>query len=440
MSNNASNKKDRGFLYKISRKIRYLKQRGTLFHKTPKKIRHKAHLRNLRAWRHAFFFLRPAVIHRLRRLENFKAQFVKDGPLGYESFSGRKIEVVAPVRPKKKYTSREKFFRFFRKMRYLRKKRKLFLELRKKSKKRGFKRIIRLLFYLIRTGKIFKVDWAAIMEFLNRNYSFLGKTRFFIIFLNSLGIYMLAYIFIFLSKSVATALVANTYQIQTIVMYYDVNFLIRSGDWTPDMIQVVFSAGPFVAFFLCLISLVIYANTTHQSWPVRMFVFWVMCHSFVQFFGELLLGSLLSKGFGWTIAYMFYLDTPKMVIALIGFIALVAAGLGLTRFSLYSGNIYFNKLNKKNRMPFILSQVFLPFIIGTIFIIALKQPRITSLEVLVAISMIFLIFPAVVRARFFGNMYFDEEPRQIKLMWPWLLAAILLIPAFRLIFGIGVRI
>ena len=129
-----------------------------------------------------------------------------------------------------------------------------------------------------------------------------------------------------------------------------------------------------------------------------------------------------------------------MVISLVGFICLVSAGLGLTRFLLYSGNIYFNKLNKQNRMPFMMSQVFLPFIIGTAVIIGIKQPRITELETVVAISMIVLILPTTIRARFFGNMYFDEEPKKIKLMWPWLLAAVLIIPAFRIIFGIGLRI
>jgi hypothetical protein len=58
----------------------------------------------------------------------------------------------------------------------------------------------------------------------------------------------------------------------------------------------------------------------------------------------------------------------------------------------------------------------------------------------VAISMILLILPTTVRARVFGNMYFDEEPKKIKLMWPWLLAALLLLPAFRIIFGMGIRI
>ena len=441
MSKNASGKKGIvGFFYRISRKVRYLKFRGTLLHKKPRVVRQKLSIKRRRTWRHNLYFLRPAVIHRLRRFEWYKSQKIMAGPFGYESFSGHKLNVQAPKAPKRKLSFSERYDRFHRRLKYIRKKRKLYKSQLKLNRKKPKSRALRLLIYLIKTGKLFKIDFIAIHEFLDRNYSFLGKSKYIIIFINSVAIYLLAYLFIYITKVVATALVANTYQIHTIVMYYDVNFLIRSGDWTQDMIQVVFSAGPFVAFFISLISVVIYANTTYENWAVRIFIFWVMVNSYVQFFGEIMLGSLLSKGIGWTIAYLFYFDTPKMVIALVGFIALVAAGLGLSKFALYSGNIYFNKLDKKNRMPFIMSQVFLPFLAGTALIIGIKQPRITGLELAVAFSMILLILPTTVRARFFGNMYFDEDPKKIKLMWPWILAAIILIPAFRFFFGIGIRI
>jgi hypothetical protein len=169
-------------------------------------------------------------------------------------------------------------------------------------------------------------------------------------------------------------------------------------------------------------------------------VLWVFCHSYIQFFGELMLGSLLSKGFGWTIAYLFYLDTPKMVISLFGFIFLVSAGLGMTRYFLYSGNIYFNYLDKSSKMPFIFSQILLPFIIGTAIVFGLKQPKITLLEISVSLSMLFFIIPGIIRAPFFGKMYFDQEPKKVKLMWPWILAALILIPAFRILLGIGIRL
>jgi hypothetical protein len=222
-------------------------------------------------------------------------------------------------------------------------------------------------------------------------------------------------------------------------MYYDVNYLIRSGDWTTDMVQVVFSAGPFIAFFLCLVSVVIYANTTYESWPMKIFVFWIMCHSYVQFFGELMLGSLLSKGFGWAIAYLFYMDTPKMLISLVGFVFLVTAGILSTRYFLYSGNIYFNNLDRSNRMPFVISHIFLPYIFGSAIIILIKQPRITELETTVALSMVFLVLPTTIRARFFGKMYFDEDPKKIRIMWPWILAALFLLPALRFVLGHGIR-
>jgi hypothetical protein len=431
---------NRSFIYKIYRKVRFLKQRGTLLHKTPRNVRRKKNLYRRRTWRHILYIFRPVTFHRFRRFEKFKIQQFQSGPYGYESVSGRKMEFMVPGSPKKRLSFSEKYHRIIRITRYVRNKRKLYKKQAKITRKRAKRKTFRIFLYLLRTGKLFKIDYNAVRAFLDRNYSFLGKAKYFVIFLNSTVLFLLAYLSIYVVKEVTTAFVANSYSVKTVLYYYDLNFLIRSGDWTQDMIQVVFSAGPFMAFFICLISVVIYANTTYENWPIRSFIFWVMCISFVQFFGEVMLGSLLSRGFGWVIAYLVYLDTPKMVISLLGFICLVSAGLALTRYALYSGNIYFNKLDKKNRMPFMMSQVFLPFIMGTAIIIGIKQPKITQFEITVAISMILMLLPATIRARFFGTMYFDEDLKKIKVMWPWLIAALILIPAFRIIFGMGIRV
>jgi hypothetical protein len=133
------------------------------------------------------------------------------------------------------------------------------------------------------------------------------------------------------------------------------------------------------------------------------------------------------------------LDTPKLIVSLVGFIFLVSAGFVIARPMMYTGNLYFNKLDSTNRMPFVMSQIFLPFCAGTLFIIMLKQPLINRLEFSVAISMIFLLLPAIIRARFFGNIYFDEDPRKIRIFWLWLLFMVLFVTAYRIIFGIGIR-
>jgi hypothetical protein len=94
---------------------------------------------------------------------------------------------------------------------------------------------------------------------LNRNYSFLGKGKYLIILLNSTFIFLLAYLFVFLLKEMAVVVAAGTFDIKSVMMYYDVEYLIRGRDWTVDAIKVVFSVGPFIAIMLTLITITIFA-------------------------------------------------------------------------------------------------------------------------------------------------------------------------------------
>jgi hypothetical protein len=432
-------RKPKGFFYRLSRKIRYLNYRGTLFHKTPREYRHKKTLVKRRNFRHRFAFLRFRVMHRVNRLAYYKAEKIKAGPTGYERFAGRKPAVVQkPAR--KKLSLRERYRRFRRIRHYLKNKRKQRKEHLRTIRRKKKRRPLRVLFYLIRKGKFFRINFRGFGNFLHRKYSFLGKSTYAIIIVNSTAYYLIAYTLIYIAKGLATALVSNAYQIRTIISYYGINFLIRTGDWTPDKVEVVFSAGAFMSFLIFIVSAVIYAKTIHETWNFRLFLLWLTILSFIQIFGETMMGSLLMEGFGWVIAYIFLLDTPKLIISLVGFICLVSAGLISSRSLLYSGNMYFNSVDKNNRMPFMMSQVFLPLIIGSGIIYFMKYPVISQLETGVLISAIFFVLPAIIRAKFSSTMYFDEEPKKIRLLWPWILAAMILLPMFRIIFGIGVRL
>jgi branched-subunit amino acid transport protein len=91
-------------------------------------------------------------------------------------------------------------------------------------------------------------------------------------------------------------------------------------------------------------------------------------------------------------------------------------------------------------MHLIISQVLLPFLIGTGVIFLLKQPGITNLEMVVDSSMAFLLLPVILRARVANDLFFDEEPRKIRLHWKWILATILALVIFRILFWKGIRL
>jgi hypothetical protein len=294
--------------------------------------------------------------------------------------------------------------------------------------------------YLFNRRKLWSVFSDGIKKFIRTKFAFLGSREYLIILINSTAFFLLAYLFVYLIKQVSVMIAAITFNIDTVLYYYDIDFLIRSSEWVPDAVKVVYTTGPFISLILAILAIIIYINVSEETWTFRLFILWVFCHSFTHFFGEFLMGNLLGKGFGYVIMYLFFQDTPKMVLTLLDFVIILLTGLGLARLFLFSGNIYLKKLDKSNRMPFVISQILLPFLIGTGIILLIKLPKISSLEIGVDFSMIILLMPVIFRARISQDLFFEEERKRIKPFWILLISAVILSVLFRIIFGIGVRL
>ncbi len=437
------------FFYKIRRKIHILRTRGTMFYRTPKEERLKNHKasrlkrerRRRRKIRHIFFYLWPGTLKRYNRKLNAEIRKVKEGPTGYQGISGKPIihETVSLLSSPEP-TFRNRIRRSIRMAKYVIKKTRKRKPYTGSSTGKKNRRVYRKLRFLYHTGNLFKINFHAIQEFMNRNYSFLGKGKYLIILLNSTFIFLLAYLFVFLLKEMSFAIAASSFNIKTVMMYYDVEYLIRSRDWTEEAVKVVFNTGPLVAFMVTLISLTIFALASHENWTIRLFIMWVILHAFTQSFGEMIIGALLNQGFGWVLAYLYFNDTEKMLLVVGILLGMLSGGLFLSRFLLLTGNIYFNNIGKGNRNPFLMTQTFLPFLIGTAIIILVKQPLKNGFELLVGGSMLLVLLPAILRARYTNDLYFDEEPRKIRIKWVWIFITILAFILFRIWFWNGVRI
>ncbi|MCX6248857.1 MAG: hypothetical protein NTW10_14115, partial [Bacteroidetes bacterium] len=194
------------------------------------------------------------------------------------------------------------------------------------------------------------------------------------------------------------------------------------------------------SFLLTLIALAIFSLVSYETWFIRLFFIWVLLHAVTQSFGELVLGALFNQGFGWVLAYLYFDDTEKMVIVVAILLAMVAAGMILSRYLLLTGNIYFNTLSKSNRISFFRAQFLFPFLIGTGILILLKQPLKNSFELFVECLMLLVLLPANLWASFSLDLFFDEEPRKARIRWVWIAAALLAIVIFRIFFWTGVRL
>ena len=261
-----------------------------------------------------------------------------------------------------------------------------------------------------------------------------------IISLNSCLLFLIAYLIIYTLNLFITGYTAIVFNIPVLVYYYDVDYLIRGIDWTPDSVSGVFSSGPIAMLVLSIFLLILYRTVETETGILRLLLLWMIFHSLTRFFGEILVGAILGKGFGFVILYLFLMDTGKVILTILGFVAMFATGLILTRFSLYSANIYFNDLLRINRLKFIFSQFIIPFLIGNLVIFLIKLPQIRNFDIAMNASMVLFLIPVLVKSINIEDLYFDEDPRTIRLKMIIPITALSLLFLFRLILGFGIRL
>jgi hypothetical protein len=262
--------------------------------------------------------------------------------------------------------------------------------------------------------------------------------NFMIIALNSTGYFILAFFFVYLSGQLATAIAAMQFDYTGVVYYYKLVYTIDTYAWISDAVKMLYSIAPFTALLIALLSIIAILNMYADTSGLKLFFLWTYVHGIVWFFGAILAGTFLDKGFGYVIMYLYFMDTGKLVLSLLSLTGLLVA-LGLsTKYFIFSANTYFNKLTEHSRTFFIFSQVFLPVIAGTIIIIGIKLPEITIYELFVLISTLFIILPVSLLYNSYPTFYFEEWPVRIRLNLPVIITAIVVLVAFRIIFEAGI--
>jgi hypothetical protein len=265
-----------------------------------------------------------------------------------------------------------------------------------------------------------------------------GKTSW-VLFFNSLGLFLLAYLFIFVLNLLVTGIAAVANQIPVVLFYYGPDFLIRGRDWTIDAINIVFSSGPMFMLIFSAVLVILYFSVISETGILRLFLMWAMFHAITRTFGELLVGAILSKGFGFVIIYMFIMDTGKLILTIFSFLMLFTIGIFLSKSSLFSGNIYFNMIGSSQCFKFVNRQMIWPFLAGNLLIFLFKLPEMNIFEISVNASMGLLLIPVIIRSKSVEDLYFDEDPRNIRFNFRVFTLALISIILFRIVFEFGIR-
>jgi hypothetical protein len=264
--------------------------------------------------------------------------------------------------------------------------------------------------------------------------------NFMVIALNATSYYLISFLVMYLLGQFLTAIFALHYDYKSTIYYYKLVWLIDSYDWTVEAVKLLFSVAPLLSLLLGIVFLVLYIILYDDRSNIKQFFLWGFAHGMIWFFGAFLAGTILDEGIGYVVMYMYFKDTGKLIISLFSLSALMLIAAFTTKWFLFSGNAYFNQINEHNRAFFTYSQVFVPMVLGTVVLVAIKLPMITYYELFTLLTSLVFMIPMITNYKSFNTFYFDEIPIVIKLDKKALITALIMLVAFRIIFDFGIVI
>ncbi len=123
-------------------------------------------------------------------------------------------------------------------------------------------RLYRKLSFLARRGTLLRSSARVTRGKMRRGKKHISPWSFFDITVNSTLLFLLAYVVVFFTANLATALVAHVFGIPTVLYYYNIDFIIKGVGWSADAVKVVYSAAPLAALIAAVILLIIYHAVT----------------------------------------------------------------------------------------------------------------------------------------------------------------------------------
>lgn len=289
--------------------------------------------------------------------------------------------------------------------------------------------------FLSHTGSLFTVGGQS--QDSSEPYP---RNTFLAIMANSSVAFLLSYFILYLISLFATAISASAFNISVIIFFQDVEYLIQGDEWTHDAVTAVFSAAPLVSLILAISFMILYVSVAMETGFLRLILVWMLLHSITRFLGDIIVGSLFTQGLGYVIQYLWIMDTGKLLITIIAFVAIFTTGLLIARVVLYSSNIFLNHLSGGYKFKLVIYQFMIPFIIGNILIFLIKLPVINPYDIALNGSMLLLLVPILMRTIRMNDLYFDTEPRVVRFFPKMAMATILAILGLRIILEIGIPI
>lgn len=272
--------------------------------------------------------------------------------------------------------------------------------------------------------------------FSQRNPIFRNLT----IVVNSAMIFMLTYVLVYLFYWLSSMLVASVYGLDSTLYYYDLKFNDHSPLWDRFNILLVTGIPPFFCLALGLFLYRVLFDHKRFAGLQKLFILWSAFHLFNHFFGAFPAGIVTDEGFGYVAAWLYMNTAFKFLFSLISIFVLGLIGYYSAKRILETTDSM-HRIKGGGRLSFILYQMALPMLIGTIILFLLRIPHNFDYpyETLMLFSMMFLVFPAFFNEKVKPELNLMKIKKKRSIHVGYLVMMLFLLAFLRIMLGIGLH-
>ncbi len=265
-------------------------------------------------------------------------------------------------------------------------------------------------------------------------------------FLHSTAYYIITFMFIYVIYQVITIMVASSYNIPVIWYYYQLKFPLYTYSplYTRSALVAIFAAGPIISLMLAFVFLKLFFTENPIVKRLQLMYLWGFISGANMFFGAYIAGFITRTEFIYTSEWIFMsnmFDIEEIIFTSISFIMMFIIGRIVTPlFLVSSGSV--TLIKPGFRFFFIISQVILPWMAGTVILFLITLPNYYFPLILKTITPVLILLPSLY---LYDSLQYESIHRSGVIQhnyfrWSVVIAVIALLFFYRVILSFGLKV
>lgn len=269
------------------------------------------------------------------------------------------------------------------------------------------------------------------------------RSLFFPIIINSTVAYIFAFIATYIVYQFTTIIAAASCGINVRLFFNRVDFITpdTSPLWSFDSALLVFSSGPAISLILGAISLLFCLRYMNDKRSLKILFLWISIHFFSRILSFFIFGNIFFLyGPNLIIDWLYLGEGFRIILSAIAFMLMIITGRAFAGMFMHSAN-NINLIQMPRRLSFLLSQMIIPYLAGSIiiFLIFVSGFHVKEIiEILISLSMIICLLPIIINYKRYSVLHLEESIEVFPVERQYIYLTVGLIILFRLVLIKGI--